>query len=297
MKRSVDRRGFTLVELLVTIAIIGVLVGVTLPAVQAVRGAAQRTACSNNLHQVGMAAQNYLSVHRHLPPGVVSWDAATTDMPSSTWLVHLLPYVEHDNLYRDSVNAYRAGEDPFMGAHIGKQLPIAIFQCPSDPRSGQPQWTYDRLIALTSYVGMCGLNYTTMDGVLLRDSAIRPAEIGDGLSQTIFAGERPPSPDNWYGWWYAGIGQDGSGSPDMLLGVREINDGARYAEDCPPGPYHFEPGDLNEQCDLFHHWSLHSSGAHFLFCDGAVKFVSYDADDVLPALATRAGGEVANLDE
>jgi prepilin-type processing-associated H-X9-DG protein len=278
--------------LLVVIAIIGVLVGLAIPASQRIRGAAQRVACANNLHQLGLAAQNYLAAHKHFPPGIVSADAAQSDMPSSSWLVHLLPYVENDNLYRDSVAAYRAGESPFLGTHVGRQLPISTFQCPSDPRSGKPQWTHDRLVALTSYVGTCGLDYTTRDGVLFCDSAIRPAEVADGLSQTIFAGERPPSADNWYGWWYAGMGQDASGSPDMLLGVREVNDGARFADTCPPGPYHFEAGNLDEQCHLFHYWSLHSSGAHFLFCDGTVKFLAYDADDILPALATRSGGEV-----
>jgi prepilin-type processing-associated H-X9-DG protein len=81
----------------------------------------------------------------------------------------------------------------------------------------------------------------------------------------------------------------------MLLGAREINRGGAYDSACPPGPYQFRPGRLEEQCDLFHFWSLHSGGSHFLFADGAVHFLSYDADTVLPALSTRAGGEVATI--
>ena len=79
----------------------------------------------------------------------------------------------------------------------------------------------------------------------------------------------------------------------MLLGARERNFGGEFVAACPAGPYHFGPGRLHEQCDLFHLWSLHPGGAHFLFADGSVHFLGYGADAVLPALATRSGGEVA----
>jgi hypothetical protein len=52
---------------------------------------------------------------------------------------------------------------------------------------------------------------------------------------------------------------------------------------------------VTEQCDLFHFWSLHSGGGHFLFASGAVRFLAYSADELLPALATRSGGEPAIL--
>jgi len=103
------------------------------------------------------------------------------------------------------------------------------------------------------------------------------------------------SADFWYGWWYAGFGQRGTGSADLLLGVRERNVGGGYVSSCPPGPYHFQPGCVDQQCDLFHFWRLHPGGAHFLYADGSVHFLTYEADRVLPALATRAGGEVVEL--
>lgn len=90
----------------------------------------------------------------------------------------------------------------------------------------------------------------------------------------------------------AGFGQGGTGSLDQLLGAAERNAGWHYVEHCPPGPYRFQPGDIREMCDVFHFWSLHAGGAHFLFGDGAVRFLSYQAAPTLPALATRAGGEV-----
>jgi prepilin-type processing-associated H-X9-DG protein len=98
----------------------------------------------------------------------------------------------------------------------------------------------------------------------------------------------------WFGWWYAGHGQQvGSGSGDMVLGVREIK--VIHLRGCPIGPYSFGPGRLDNMCDLFHFWSLHSGGGYFLFADGSVRFLGYDANPILPALASRAGGEVVEL--
>ena len=104
-------------------------------------------------------------------------------------------------------------------------------------------------------------------------------------------GERPPSADERFGWWYAGTGQDRDGSADMILGVREKRGSDFSLRSCPPGPYEFGPGRLDNQCDALHFWSLHPGGAHFAFCDESVRFLTYSADPILPALATRAGGE------
>jgi prepilin-type processing-associated H-X9-DG protein len=104
--------------------------------------------------------------------------------------------------------------------------------------------------------------------------------------------ERPPSADLNFGWWYGGGGQSKDGSGDSVLGVREMYVGPfGSGQLCPAGPYHFGSGEISNQCDAFHFWSLHSGGANFLFCDGSVRFLAYSADSILPALATRAGSE------
>lgn len=178
--------------------------------------------------------------------------------------------------------------------HSGLLKVVTLYHCPSAPRSGSAHWTHEnRPVALTSCVGNAGTNYVTKDGMLYLDSKIRPGQIRDGLGNTILIGERPPATDAWYGWWYAGVGQQASGVPDMLLGASELNQHTTYdSAACPEGPYQFGPGDIEQQCDLFHYWSLHSGGANFAFCDGSVRFLSYEiGPDILPASATIDGGE------
>jgi prepilin-type processing-associated H-X9-DG protein len=147
-------------------------------------------------------------------------------------------------------------------------------------------------VAFTSYLGVSGADPLKLDGLLYLDSSTHFSDILDGTSHTVLVGERPPSADGLLGWWYAGEGQVQDGSGDMVLSVRERNTGA-YGPGCPPGPYVFGPGRASDQCSAFHFWSPHSGGgAHFLFADGSVHFLPYSANPILPALATRAGGDV-----
>jgi len=131
-------------------------------------------------------------------------------------------------------------------------------------------------------------DYSTLDGVLFRDPA-------SGSPRLPTAGERPPSADFQFGWWYAGAGQKFTGSADMILGVEEQNILLVTAGSCAPGSYKFAPGTFRNQCDMFHFWSPHSGGAQFLFADGAVHFLSYAAAPILPALASRAGNEAVTV--
>jgi prepilin-type N-terminal cleavage/methylation domain-containing protein/prepilin-type processing-associated H-X9-DG protein len=294
--RSSNRPGFTLVELLVVLAIISVFLGLLLPAVQRARIAADRIRCSNNLRQLGLALHNYHDALGSLPPGVTS-QRKGEPYPRMTWLTRLLPFIEQEPLWKATTAAYYYQPFPYADPpHVGFSMPVRVFSCPADNRVFDPQQTHQGYRAgLTSYVGVLGTAYNRPDGTLYLNSRVRLTDIKDGTSNTVIVGERPPSADFWYGWWYAGHGQAGTGSIDMLLGARERNYGGGYVAQCPPGPYHFQPGRIQDQCDVFHFWSLHSGGANFLFADGSVHFLAYAADSILPALATRSGGEVVEL--
>jgi prepilin-type N-terminal cleavage/methylation domain-containing protein len=109
------RSAFTLVELLVVIAIIGVLVALLLPAVQAAREAARRTQCTNNLKQIGLAAQNFHDTFGRLPPGYCGTPSNTGPSYSNTqWLgtlPFLLPYVEQQALF-DQIQTVKDPNQP-----------------------------------------------------------------------------------------------------------------------------------------------------------------------------------------
>lgn len=287
-------RGFTLIELLVVIAIVGILLALLMVAVQRVRAAAARAQCLNHLKQLGIALHAYHDAQRVLPPGITggSESAAT---PFMSWLCRILPFVEQEPLWREAESAFQ--KDPnFLAVppHTAGRRVVPLFACPSDTRVLQEQ---EGQPAMTSYLGVEGINQTTRDGVLYLDSRVHLADVRDGLSSTLMVGERPPSASKAFGWWYAGWGQSQDGSAEMNLGALEINAHCPWvpleARECPDGPYEFSPGNLTDECDVFHYWSLHAGGANFLFCDGSARFLTYQAVDVLPALATRAGGETA----
>jgi prepilin-type N-terminal cleavage/methylation domain-containing protein/prepilin-type processing-associated H-X9-DG protein len=161
MSAQLKRRlGFTLIELLVVIAIIAILIGLLLPAVQKVREAAARSTCLNNLKQVGLAAMNYESAYKYLPPGmVVSPNSVNVNPqyvsgppiagPYIGSLCFLLPYMEQGNVYNlmptnifqfnTTIGAWAYNTSPFdTGNGNGTGIPpyalsiIKSYLCPSD---------------------------------------------------------------------------------------------------------------------------------------------------------------------
>ena len=99
---SADRTAFTLVEVMVVVGIIGILVGLLLPAVNSAREAARRSQCQNNLMQLGVALHSYDSVHETLPPGSVSELDPVLDLPRGYgfgWMAQILPYLEQANVF------------------------------------------------------------------------------------------------------------------------------------------------------------------------------------------------------
>jgi prepilin-type N-terminal cleavage/methylation domain-containing protein len=172
-KCAVRRRsGFTIVELLVAIAIIGLLAALLLPAVQAAREAARRTQCFNNMRQLGVALHNYHDAHACLPPAVV-WNggpgeplgyglvsvgmidrvaigyspAQGPDRVLANWAILLLPHLEQGNVYK-GFNQSLPVDDPSNAT--ARQANLVFMLCPDDPYNRQP---YERALAAGNATG------------------------------------------------------------------------------------------------------------------------------------------------
>ena len=237
------RVGFTLVELLVVIAIIGILVSQLFPAIQMVRESARRTACQNNLRQIGIAINNYQSALMELPPGRIGCDdsgeenavrgcpmgATSEEKNGASGLVAILPHLERTNLFEDLGVAdgglwNRDVDDldwywmrPEKNAAV--KVELEVYWCPSE--TGQrrsnvyaPVWAATGSYAFSS--GTLGPSAQDLEtkysnnGAFLYRNALKFRDIRDGLSNTYALGE-VVRPDIWESsniWNYAIVNAD-----------------------------------------------------------------------------------------
>jgi prepilin-type N-terminal cleavage/methylation domain-containing protein len=207
-----SRLGFTLVELLVVVTIIGVLIALLLPAVQAAREAARRMQCANNLKQIGLAVHNYMAGHQVFPPGEIDrphWSYGQPGGPG--WPVAILPHLELRSLYDNlDPNSATYSYPTVMGppAHqMALCTVIGAYTCPSSQQAKTlnyliPKATPNGLghsaddYGIIEYLGISGSDrygspytYPSQAGVFYYDSAITAAEVHDGLSNTMIIGE------------------------------------------------------------------------------------------------------------
>ncbi len=287
MVKSQTRAGFTLIEVLVSIGIISLLLSLLVPAIQVSREAARRTMCQNNMKQIGLALHLHHDQFGQLPRGTTNEQGPP--FRNRAWSSQILAFLERPTLQKEADLVFASGR--MFSSQDPLSIRIPTYNCPSDPRLKESPLVPDfgARVGMLSYMGVAGTDAIARNGMLSAGAPVTFSGVVDGTSNTLLIGERPPSTDLMFGWWFAGIGQDGAGSLDSHLGTNEVN--LRFPS-CPDRGFGLGQGDLYEPCSTLGFWSLHSDGANFGFTDGSVRMLGPMDRSVLNALATRAGREV-----
>ncbi len=305
-----QRFAFTVIELLVVLAIIGVLVSLLIPAVQAARAAARLTDCQNRTRQLALAVHLHVDSHQTYPVGQMFGPFGVG--PGSTawsWMARILPYVERRDLYDQG----RVPIAELYASEIADQQ-VGAFLCPSDgfsfagPRTDRGDF-HGIALGLTNFKAVNGANWghdssqnltdigtawpnpgtngsqdgqDNGDGILFRTDYRRrgtPAIVQDGLSNTLMIGEDLPEKNLWCSWPYA---THAYGTCAIPLNVK-ATPGGSYDPIWWPNVAGFR--------------SNHTGGGNFAFADGSVRLISDSIDlATYRALATIRGGELVSAD-
>ena len=286
------------------IGIIGILVSMLLPAVQAAREAARRTTCANNTKQLALAIHNYHAAFKEFPAG------SRRSSPVGFWwgiFPQVLPFMEEGSRYGlIDFGAGQCGEflkDLQSRTDNGPaNSPIETLLCPSDPLGGRSLFSGPTgplplsgdvgVVYPANYFGMAGDNDPDIgdtfsgcggilngNGIFYTDRAHKIRDVLDGTAQTILLGERGIPFDLGWGWPMCG----GDECEHYVTGAQGLfsatNDVAEYF------------------IHLQHFWSYHGDGVHVAMADGSVHFLTYSIDyETYTAHCTRAEHEVIQLD-
>jgi prepilin-type N-terminal cleavage/methylation domain-containing protein len=318
-------RGFTLVEMLVVLAVIGMLVALLLPAVQQCRESARRMQCGSNLTQLIVAVNHYQTTHRVYPPGTIDAKGPILNARLGFhhgWVVQVLPYLE-------SQNAWNKVHHDLSIYHPKNKLVnksyLSVVLCPSST-SGAPA---------SDYAGCHHDAESPIDidnnGVFFLNSRLGPRDIKDGTSSPIFLGEKIF--DSWDMEWSSGtrgtLRNTGSTINKLTLrngGLTGVTPGSAYGGPQGPPGAKLDPLDvpglesdkkpvepsagipgvtvpatgsakavatLGMPTFVGGFGSAHPGGAMFAFGDGSIKYLHQTLDGaVLRRLGHRADGKL-----
>jgi prepilin-type N-terminal cleavage/methylation domain-containing protein/prepilin-type processing-associated H-X9-DG protein len=270
----VRKTGFTVVELLVAIAIVGVLAALLMPAVQSARASARRIMCQNQLRQLGLALHSYHESHLCFPPGSLVMGPSFPIESGWGWGAMILPDVDQSGL------SERIDFD--HGTAVGGNLElitttIPLWRCPAEIGD---EWI--QVVPLDHPpFDLASGNYCGSEGILSAMSCVRIGQITDGTSRTLLLGERMVQ-----------TGEDG-GLPftSAWCGQVAFADGYEYRSVPHLSASHWHPINVSPS-DSRCFGSRHTGGANFIMGDGSARFLNENMDGlVFEALGTARGGE------
>jgi prepilin-type N-terminal cleavage/methylation domain-containing protein len=273
-----ERRGFTLVELLVVIAIIAILIALLLPAVQQAREAARRTSCRNNLLQLALAVQNYHSAHTVLPPGCVNETGPVRSVDDGGyhfgWLALVMPYLDEVNVYRQ----FDFSKTAYQQEGLNLMAPPGL-HCSSSAGGG------------LAYAGCHHDVEAPIDvdnnGLLYLNSSLRLRDIDDGRSHTLLLGEVVSA-----GMWWTGTNASLRNAGGGIDAGADASQYIAAIEAAAPDGSIEEP-DEAEALRVGGFGSPHEGGAHFALGDGSIRFISARVDgETFRRLANRRDGQI-----